>query len=124
MGVEFTLSDLTDDMIVEMKNGGRYLVVSNGSVMINDYGWDKISNYSDDLTAVGEYEESNINKVWKITSIDGYSKLSHLLTDECIDYQIKMGYTELIYDRKSLTKKMTMQQICDELGYEVEIIKE
>ena len=77
-----------------------------------------ISDYSNDLTISDkECEDSTINKVWKITSQDDYAKLSQLLTDDFIDYQTKMGYVKLVYDRESLLKKMTIQQICDELGY-------
>ena len=120
----FTLNDLTDDMIVETIRKEKFLVVSNGKVMINSHAWIKISDYSNDLT-IGdkECEDSTINKVWKITSQDDYAKLSQLLTDDFIDYQTKMGYVKLVYDRESLPKKMTIQQICDELGYEVEIVK-
>ena len=83
-----------------------------------------ISDYSNDLIISDkECEDSTINKVWKITSQDDYAKLSQLLTDDFIDYQTKMGYVKLVYDRESLPKKMTIQQICDELGYEVEIVK-
>ena len=120
----FTLNDLTDDMIVETIRKEKFLVVSNGKVMINSHAWIKISDYSNDLTISDkECEDSTINKVWKITSSDNYAKLSYLLTDDFINYQTKMGYVELIYDRdKLLPKKMTVQQICDKLGYEVEII--
>ena len=120
----FTLNDLTDDMIVETIRKEKFLVVSNGKVMINSYAWIKISDYSNDLTISDkECEDSTINKVWKITSQDDYAKLSQLLTDDFIDYQTKIGYVKLVYDRESLPKKMTIQQICDELGYEVEIVK-
>ena len=122
--MEFTLSDLTDDMIVELRNKEKYLIVSNGRVMIGINGWLSINDYLKDLTVYG-LEEFNIDKVWKIITKNGYTNLINLLTNEYISTMIKCNEIELVYDRnKPLPKKMTVQQICDELGYEVEIVKE
>lgn len=123
MGVDFTLNDLTDDMIVEIRDGRKYLIVSDGKIMIGVNGWNKIENYDNDLTN-RDYCNLNINKVWKITSKLGYTSLDCLLTDNYISRMIECDRIELVFDRKRLPKKMTIQQICDKLGYEVEIVKE
>ena len=121
---EFTLSDLTDDMIVEWKDGEKFLVISNGEVLLNNRDWNLITNYNNDLSNI-RYDQFSIIKVWKIISKQGYTNLINLLTDDYISIMIKYNKIELVYDRnKPQSKKMTVQQICDELGYEVEIVKE
>ena len=121
---EFTLSDLTDDMIVETKSKIKYLVISDAKVLIRCDEWLSIDNYLKDLTSYG-YEEFNIDKVWKIKSKNGYTNLINLLTDDYISRMVYCNKIELVYDRnKPQPKKMTIQQICEELGYEVEIVKE
>lgn len=121
---EFTLSDLTDDMIVETKSKIKYLVISDAKILIRCDEWLSIDNYLKDLTTYG-HEEFNIDKIWKIKSKNGYTNLINLLTDDYISRMVYCNKIELVYDRnKPQPKKMTVQQICDELGYEVEIIKE
>ena len=123
MGVDFTLNDLTDDMIVEIRAGKKYLVVSDGKIMMGVDSWGKIENYDNDLTR--DYCNLNIDKVWKITSKFWYTSLGLLLTDNHISRMIECDKIELVFDRNApKVKKMTIQQICDELGYEVEIVKE
>ena len=121
---EFTLSDLTDDMIVETKSKIKYLVISDAKVLIRCDEWLSIDNYLKDLTSYG-HEEFNIDKIWKIKSKNGYTNLINLLTDDYISRRVYCNKIELVYDRnKPQPKKMTVQQICDELGYDVEIVKE
>ena len=123
MGADFTLNDLTDDMIVETREDKKYLIVSDGKIMMGVNNWNKIEHYDNDLTN-RDYCNLNIDKVWKITSKLGYTSLDCLLTDNYISRMIECDKIELVFDRKRLPKKMTIQQICDELGYEVEIVKE
>ena len=115
--MDFTLSDLTDDMIVEIRNGKKYLVISDAKILIRCDEWLSIDNYLNDL-------KFNINKVWKIKSKLGYINLINLLTDDYIKRMIDCDKMEIIYDRNTLPKKMTLSQICNELGYDVEIVKE
>jgi hypothetical protein len=127
MGVDFTLSDLTDDMIVETRDGEKYLIVSDGKIMMGVNSWVKIEHYDNDLTNRDNRNccSLNIDKVWKITSKYGYASLDYLLTDNHISRMIECDKIELVFDRNApKVKKMTIQQICDELGYEVEIVKE
>lgn len=122
--MEFTLKDLTDDMIVEIRNGSKHLVVSNGKVMTRINGWGDLDKYENDLTHKN-FEQLNIDKVWKIKNKSFYrTTLKNILSNEYIDNCSKYEI-ELVYDRtKPLPKKMTLSQICDELGYDVEIVKE
>jgi hypothetical protein len=123
MGVEFTLNDLTDDMIIEIRDGRKYLIISNTEIMMGVDSWGRIENYDNDLTR--DSCNLNIDKVWKIKSKFGYSSLDYLLTDNYISRMIEFDKIELVFDRNApKVKKMTIQQICDELGYEVEIVKE
>src|SRR5574344_711574 len=105
--MEFTLSDLTDDMIVETNSKIKFLVVSDAKVLISCDEWISIDNYLKDLTVRG-YKEFNIDKVWKIKSKIGYTNLANLLTDNHISRMIELDKIELVFDRKP--KKMTIQQ--------------
>jgi hypothetical protein len=123
MGVEFTLNDLTDDMIIEIRDGRKYLIISNTEIMMGVDSWGRIENYDNDLTR--DSCNLNIDKVWKIKSEFWYTSLDYLLTDNYISRMIEFDKIELVFDRNApKVKKMTIQQICDELGYEVEIVKE
>lgn len=44
----FTMNDLTSGMVVELRNGKRYLVL-NDDVAISETGWLDLKNYNDDF---------------------------------------------------------------------------
>ena len=105
--MEFTLSDLTDDMIVEIRNGRKYLIVSDGKIMMGVDSWGRIEHYDNDLT--DDCCDLNIDKVWKITSEFGYTSLSYLLTDDYISRMIKCDKIELVFDRNAFVTSWDMK---------------
>ena len=118
---EFTLSDLTDDMIVELRNGNKHLVIGNGKFLSSIDSWTELNHHKEDLTCEQEYKDLDIIKVWKAkTNYFWYGSLTQIF-DELKNNNTKD--LELVYFRKE-PKKMTLSQICDELGYDVEIVKE
>ena len=120
------LKDLKTGMRIILRNGQEYIVLKNvitpykseGKqdmyVYING-GWMSSSSYNNDLTVKSKDREFDIMKVYVQNNgeyIDG-----SVLKKDAIKYMDK------IWERKE-KKKMTVSEICKELGYDVEIIKE
>ena len=55
-------SDLKTGMVVELRNKKKYLVINDS--MSNLDGWDKMSNYEDDLTSRA-FDSLDILKVYE-----------------------------------------------------------
>lgn len=97
-------NDLRDGDIVTLRNGDRLVLLENDFVDMSDDNnnyleW--LSEVNNDLT----YSRSN-NKNYDIVKVERPS-----------------GYNT-VYTRQEEAKKMTVAQICKELGYDIEIIKE
>lgn len=59
-------SDLEAGMIVDTRDGRRFLLVkdtSEGDIIINDNGWNRLCYYNDDLTS--EFRDLDIVRVYK-----------------------------------------------------------
>ena len=111
MKKEFTKADLKDGMIVEQKNGERY-VIYNGKELSLD-GYNPLEQFRDDLT--NELSKLyDIKKVYKLNTKEIYC-LNDIFYDENL---------ELIWERTKL-KKMTaekMRQKLEELtGEKIEV---
>ena len=108
---EFTKADLRDGMVVEQRNGNRYLVLAGMAVRKGECNY--IDGYTDDLKWEG-YTGGDIVKVYRITP----ESLG------CIeDVFIKSNF-ELIWERKE-PKKMTVEEMRQKLeeltGEEIEV---
>lgn len=72
-------SDLRSGMVIELRNGLRYLLVDfNGKLNgIRDEGWHFIYGYREDMT-YSKTSEFDVVKVWKPTprSLEGIKELS------------------------------------------------
>lgn len=107
-------SDLKSGYLVEYRNGLRRLVIEssdNGFVLVD--GKNEICNegmnYKEDLSSIPT-GDLDIVKVFGIPkSMNCFSVMDP-------------SERNVIWERKP--KKMTMKEICDALGYEVEIVKE
>lgn len=107
-----TSQDLKPGMVIETRDKDRFLIIrkDNGVLYgINNDLWFDIKKCNSDLTYKG-YPECDIMKVYEpyVNSLGG------MLND---------GIGVPIWERKE-PKKMTVSEICKELGYEVEIVKE
>lgn len=111
------LSDLeVGKHVVEMRNNDRYLVLKikdrmfgvglDGRYYFSGLNEDK---YDDNLIYLGSCKDYDIVKIYEINECCVFGKLS--------------DSSKLIWERKEV-KKMTVSEICEELGYEVEIVKE
>ena len=102
--------ELKEGMIIECRNGYRYLLKEQRGKLIgsNFNGWIKLS-YDEELNE-NEYfdEEYDIMKI--------YESNAYVLED-----LFDNNYLTCVWERKE-PKKMTLEEISKALGYEVEII--
>lgn len=112
MQKEFTKADLRDGMVVEQRDGNRYLVLAG--VAVRECGRNEISEYTNNLEWYGTYRGGDIVKVYRIIP----ESLG------CIEDVFIKSNLELIWERKE-PKKMTveeMQKKLEELtGEEIEV---
>lgn len=97
MQKEFAKADLKDGMVVEQRNGNRYLVLAGMAVRKGECNY--IDGYTDDLKWEG-YTGGDIVKVYRITP----ESLG------CIEDVFIKGNLELIRERKE-RKKMTIEEM-------------
>lgn len=104
----FTKANLKDGMIVDVRNGSRYIIINNG-LRRNDT-WLSINPYLDDLTR-GNSKEYDVMKV--------YTTVGHTL-----DYMFDDRFLNLVWERKEEepVKEMTVAEIEEKLGYKVKVI--
>lgn len=104
--------ELKEGMIIECRNGDRYLLRQNLNeltlICSNFGGWFQ-AIYDEELNE-NEYHKKNFD-IMKI-----YKSKAHMLADLFND-----TYLTCIWKRKE-PKKMTLAQISEVLGYEMEII--
>lgn len=111
MDKEFTKADLRDGMVVEQRNGEKYLVLAEE--VVRKCGYNEMNCYTDDLKCKG-YTEGDIVKVYRITP-ESLGRIE--------DVFIKSNL-ELIWERKE-PKKMTVEEMRQKLeeltGEEIEV---
>ena len=99
-----TKSDLKNRMVVEVRNGKRYLVVDY--LLMCDSGFLLLSDYDEDLMHNGD-------KDFDIVKVFGYVRTFDQI-EKCND---------VIWQRQE-AKKLTLKEIENILGYHVEIAEE
>lgn len=109
-------ADLRTGMVVETRNGNKYLVMLNpdceGKELINfDSGFMPLSRYNDNLMLKTGDEEFDIMKVYSVEA-----SICRLLRDK-----ERMEF-KLIWEREEETKEMTVKEIEKELGYNIKIV--
>ena len=112
-------SDLKTGMKVVLRNGEEYLLLLNTEEVLGTYniliplcennsGWLSFDSYNEDLTCEDGYNEYDIMKVF---------------TPYCIWTLLYDSFWDKVWERKD-KKKMTIEDIEKELGYEITIVKE
>ena len=104
---EFTKADLKDRMVVELRNGGDYLVVDE--LLLSDSGFMSLSRYKNDLTI------SDSSAKWDIVKV--YDKTNVLPPFDTFDAP------QLLWERKEV-KEVTISEIEEKFGCKVKIVKE
>lgn len=118
----FSKADLKPGYVVEMRDGSKAIICeyqpkgarkTELALMYEkgDHGWDKFGLVNDDLTWDGVVGSNH-----DITKVYGYSSDGYFANNTNTEFR------PLLWERKE-PKKMTMKEICDALGYEVEIVK-
>lgn len=121
----FKLEDIKAGYLLKLEKGKKvhYAAVSNGSCAEGDAGRDGSLGFcAENQESYGELCEFGVDLINKynnrlrIVAIYGYTHNRFLLDCSPKD-------RELLWERKE-PKKMTVAEICKELGYDVEIVKE
>jgi hypothetical protein len=113
---DFTKSDLENSMVVECRNGEKYIVIDDK--IISTIGYNCLSNYNEDLTTIlSTYKNENIT-VFK----EGHSKYDIMKVYNkvlCIDFNT----LQLLWERSEV-KEVTMAEVEEKFGCKVKIVKE
>ena len=102
-----TKQDLRSGMVVELKNGKRYLVIAETLQFVGLHEHMEYASHSDDLTFGFGY--LNVEKVYNPGNVTFSEMIEHP--------------TNLIWERK-VVKELTVKEIEHLLGYSVKIVKE
>lgn len=111
-----TKNDLKPGYVIRNRYGDEYMVlpVKDGSLaFVRSGSWDPVANYNDNLTNRVGYTGLDVMEV--------YGFASTVLM--ALDPDPVLSGRPLLWKR-SEPKKMTMEEICQALGYDVEIVKE
>jgi hypothetical protein len=105
----FTKADLESGMVVEHRNGARYLVLKDK--LLNIANWRAIENYTSELKECvnGTYPYD----IMKIYDTIGVTNLRNAFSDDNLI---------LIWERKEV-EEMTLAEVCKLLGKEIKIVK-
>lgn len=100
-----TRSDVKLGDVITLRNGDKLLVISeNGRLRDLDV------NYNNPVTSLNSFKND-------LTSRDGNAF-------DIVKVERYQATANTIFDRNREPKKMTVSEICKELGYDVEIVKE
>lgn len=102
MQKEFTKADLKDGMVVEQRDGNRYLVLAG--MTVRECGYNKISGYTNNLKWCANYRGGDIVKVYRIIH-ESPETIGKVFCDDNL---------ELIWERKK-PKKMTVEEMRQKL---------
>lgn len=114
------LKDLKTGMIVELRDGNRYVVIANSAATLG------MNIEKDDFTyfylahSYNSYNEDFTHKGNRRLDI---VKISQIQMTEMSDFVRIVNGAIPIWERAK-PKKMTVSEICKELGYEVEIVRD
>ena len=120
------LKDLKTGMRFITRNKGEYIVLKDVITPRTDEGkidmyvdisggWLASYNYNDDLTTKSGNKEFDI--------IEVYAQNDGRYIDGGVLKENALVYMDKIWERKE-KRKMTVSEICEELGYDIEIVKE
>lgn len=111
------LSDLKTGMIVQFRNGGKYLVVNNCFIANTSHMF--MYKYNEDMTCKNDcnYRDGDIMKVWEVEEL---CNLNSMLLSNWTD-EDRFGH--MIWDRENEDRvDMTLEEVCEVLGKKVRII--
>lgn len=108
-------TDLQVGMVVETRCMGLYMVMPVDEpmeIILASYnGWASLANYNDDLT-------HRANQIFDIVKVYGFTSY------ETEPLEFELDNRKLLWERKEETKKMTVAEIENILGYKIEVVSE
>lgn len=132
---KFTLEDLKSGMVVKLKNDKRFLVIRAGrftKILTDGFDtwyylseWDnenlKCKSLIVDQKRGGFFHHTQRQESHDIMEVYGLINDSKHYQDALCT---SIEHRELLWSRKKPPVKMTVAEICEKLGYDVEIVKE
>lgn len=107
---QFAKADLKNGMIIEHRDGDKYMVIDDR--LVQEEGFFPLSDYNDDLTD-NKYKKYDIVKVYKPITDRIFDTYDLFSTDNL----------DLIWEREEV-KEMTVAEIEEKLGYKVKVISD
>ena len=104
-------SDLKNGMVLELRNGERYMVV--GEYWIRQNAWIDPDDYNEDLAIKGDTKADRQFDVVRVYRPHQYDAIAVM--------EKKKDTSKLVWERKE-PMKMTVKEIEKALGYPVEIV--
>ena len=74
-----TKSDLKDGMVVEIRNGNRYMVLKE--TFLRQFGYVYFSSFTDDLMSIFDHRDFDIVKVFNPPATKMFDTLLGIVTD-------------------------------------------
>lgn len=110
----FTKADLRNGDVVKKRNGEVEIVfVETGTLICKRYGFNRLSDFNDDLTYSGWSDSNDIVAVRRPTE-------THHCRFDAFDHEVG----ELVYDREAEeVEEMTLEEVCKALGKNIKIVK-
>jgi hypothetical protein len=110
------ISELKTGMVIEFTNG------SSGTVMLGTAKGNRVIGQIVDFDIDGDYNTSVYNE---IVNWEGIRQVKRVLSPVHSPHYTKrltaQSVVDVVWERKKITPKHTMQELFDKLGYEFEI---
>jgi hypothetical protein len=105
----FTKADFESGMVVECRNGERFLVLRDK--LLDGAHWKNINNYTTEMKKYVKGTHSD--DIMKVYDTIGVTNLHNIFSDENLI---------LIWERQEV-EEMTLEEVCKLLGKEIKIVK-
>lgn len=110
---KFSKKDLKSGDVIMRRNGDVEIVCVETGSLISKSGYDRLDEIEEDLTYKIIYSDEN--------SYDIVAVRRPQEPCDCVFHAFDYGLGKLVYERKDKIK-MTLEEICAELGKEIEIV--
>lgn len=115
MEKKFTKSDLKNGDVILRRNGNVVIVCLETGTLIEENGFNYLSNVNEDLT----YIKDGYGRNFDIIAVRRPKK-----PYDCQFAAFDKGLGELVYERKDEPEEMTLKEVCEALGKDIKIVKE
>ena len=113
---DFTKSDLKNRMVVEFRNGKKYIVIDNKLLAITGYKY--LYFYNEDLTTTPITCEAPVESGEKVSNFDIMK-----VYDQVNSLDFNENKLKLLWERSEV-KEVTMAEVEEKLGCKVKMVKD